>query len=397
MAQKQTVRPQDTAYLNKRTGKIIDAVERASGYHKVKAPLCEWQAVFVQHDNAIIACSVFAQRRQRIAHIRRQDVCLPSRDWTDDQRMFKYTRYGGKALGEILRNVAPQKHVACPLVRTFLQAPATAAVKNLWWGNIFLHLSLVKRDALSDKSDMTWGSHLFHIMLNWALPERYPCCGAIIPTGGPFCVSCWQNLEFLGPPWCRGCATPCEFDRGDDAYCASCIAHPPRHDGIRAAVKYDNFSAQVVLRLKYGGKIGLARVIARQLVRHLPDDHVDLIITPVPLHWTRMWSRTFNQSALIGQELAALSGISIVPDILVRHKRTPTMRGLDVRRRKKAVGGAFAVHPKWQGRVKGLRLILTDDVFTTGATSDGCVSVLKRNGASWVQIFCWARALRATN
>ena len=110
-----------------------------------------------------------------------------------------------------------------------------------------------------------------------------------------------------------------------------------------------------------------------------------------------MWSRTFNQSALIGQELAALSGIPFVPDILVRHKRTPTMRGLDVRRRKKAVGGAFAVNPKWQGRVKGLRLMLIDDVFTTGATSDGCVSVLKRNGPSWVQIFCWARALRGTN
>lgn len=162
-------------------------------------------------------------------------------------------------------------------------------------------------------------------------------------------------------------------------------------------MKYDDVSARVVLRLKYGGKIGLARVIARQLVRHLPDDHADLIITPVPLHWTRMWSRTFNQSALIGQELAALSGIPFVPDILVRHKRTPTMRGLDVRRRKKAVGGAFAVNPKWQGRVKGLRLILIDDVFTTGATSDGCVSVLKRSGASWVQIFCWARALRGTN
>jgi ComF family protein len=293
--------------------------------------------------------------------------------------------------------MVPQKHVACPPVRAFPQAPATAAVKNLWGSYIFMHLSLVKRDALSDKSDMAWGSDIFHIMLNWVLPERCPCCGAITPAGGPFCVSCWQNLEFLGPPWCRGCAAPFEFDRGDDAYCALCIAHPPRHDGIRAAVKYDDVSAQVVLRLKYGGKIGLARVIARQLVRHLPDDHANLIITPVPLHWTRMWSRTFNQSALIGQELAALSGIPFVPDILVRHKRTPTMRGLDVRRRKKAVGGAFAVNPKWQGRVKGLRLILIDDVFTTGATSDGCVSVLKRNGASWVQIFCWARALRGTN
>ncbi len=209
-------------------------------------------------------------------------------------------------------------------------------------------------------------------------------------------MSCWQKLEFLGPPWCRGCATPFEFDRGADAYCASCIANPPRHDGIRAVVKYDDVSAQVALRLKYGGKIGLARVIAQQLLRHLPEEQAHLIITPVPLHWTRIWSRSFNQSALIGKQLADISGIAFVPDILVRHKRTPSMRGLDHKRRKKAVGGAFALHPKYKATLKGSRIILIDDVFTTGATSDGCVGVLKRSGAEWVQIFCWARALRGS-
>ena len=241
---------------------------------------------------------------------------------------------------------------------------------------------------------MAWGSQIFDMVLNWALPERCPCCGSITSAGGPFCATCWQQLEFLGPPCCRGCATPFEFDRGHDAYCASCIATPPQHDGIRAAVKYDELSSHVALRLKYGGKIGLARVIAQQLVRHLPADQDNIVITPVPLHWTRVWSRTFNQSALIGNQLAALSGLAFVPDILVRHKRTPSMRGLDLKRRKKAVGRAFAVHPKWQGVLKGRRIILIDDVLTTGATSDGCVTVLKRGGAEWVQIFCWARALR---
>jgi ComF family protein len=241
---------------------------------------------------------------------------------------------------------------------------------------------------------MAKGRHIFHIMLNWVLPERCPCCGAITAAGGPFCVSCWQKLEFLGPPWCRGCAAPFEFDRGADAYCASCIAHPPRHDGIRAAVKYDDVSAQVALRLKYGGKIGLARVIAQQMLRHLPEGQEQLLITPVPLHWTRIWSRSFNQSALIGKQLAAMSGISFVPDILVRHKCTPSMRGLDHKRRRQAVGNAFALHPKYKGKLKGRRIILIDDVLTTGATSDGCVAMLKRGGADWVQIFCWARALR---
>jgi ComF family protein len=159
-------------------------------------------------------------------------------------------------------------------------------------------------------------------------------------------------------------------------------------------VKYDDLSSQVALRLKYGGKIGLAHIIAQHLLRHLPEDRDNILITPVPLHWTRLWSRTFNQSALIGRELAALGGMTFVPDILVRRKRTPSMRGLGLNRRRKAVGSAFAIHPKRKGSIKGCKIILIDDVLTTGATSDGCVAVLKRHGASWVQIFCWARALR---
>jgi len=150
----------------------------------------------------------------------------------------------------------------------------------------------------------------------------------------------------------------------------------------------------VALRLKYGGKIGLARVIAQHMRRHVPEETDQIIITPVPLHWTRIWARSFNQSALIGKQLAALTSIAFVPDILVRRKRTPSMRGLNHKRRRQAVASAFAVHPKYKGTLKGRKIILTDDVLTTGATSDGCVAVLKRGGADWVQIFCWARALR---
>jgi predicted amidophosphoribosyltransferase len=97
---------------------------------------------------------------------------------------------------------------------------------------------------------------------------------------------------------------------------------------------------------------------------------------------------------LIGKQLAALTGIAFAPDILLRHKRTPSMRGLDHKRRRQAVASAFALHPKYKGRLKGRKIILIDDVLTTGATSDGCVAVLKRGGADWVQLFCWARALR---
>jgi ComF family protein len=241
---------------------------------------------------------------------------------------------------------------------------------------------------------MAFGSRILDSIVNLVLPERCPCCGTITSAGGPFCAECWQKLHFLNPPWCSSCAAPFSFDRGDDAVCASCLDRPPLHDGIRAVVKYDDLSAQVVLRLKYSGKVGVAKMIAKQLARHLPDDRTGIIVTPVPLHWTRMWSRSFNQSALIGAELGRIGGLDYIPDLLVRQRRTPSMRGMSAKERRKAVGKAFAVHPRWESSFAGRQVILVDDVLTTGATSDGCIKALKKDGAMSVQLFCWARALR---
>ncbi len=201
-------------------------------------------------------------------------------------------------------------------------------------------------------------------------------------------------MRFLGPPWCATCALPFAYDQPDDTRCADCLVNPPHHDGIRAAVVYDDVSRQVVLKLKYGGKIGMAKMIAAQLLRHVPEDRTGLIVTPVPLHWTRLWSRSFNQSALIGRELARLADLPFVPDILLRTKRTPSLRGLASKQRRQTVGKAFALNPRWQGRIDGSNIILVDDVLTTGATSDGCITTLKKAGADWIQLFCWARALR---
>lgn len=231
-------------------------------------------------------------------------------------------------------------------------------------------------------------------VLDFALPQRCPACGEISPDGFSFCPVCWEKIRFLNRPWCDSCALPFSFEQADGALCAECLSNPPLHDGIRAAVAYDSTSRQIALRLKYGGKIGLAKLIARHLVRHLPEDRSDIIIAPVPLHWTRLWSRSFNQSALIGRELAKLGGTAYCADLLLRTKRTPSLRGLSPKERRKAVGTAFAVNPARQEIIADARLLLVDDVLTTGATANGCVKILKKSGASWVQIFCWARALR---
>ncbi len=231
-------------------------------------------------------------------------------------------------------------------------------------------------------------------VLDFALPERCPVCGAITADGSNFCADCWPKLRFMSQPWCSGCARPFPYEQDADTLCATCLATSPLHDGIRAAVAYDDLSRQIILRLKYGGKIGLAKLVARQLVRHLPDDRSGMLVVPVPLHWTRLWSRSFNQSALIAQELARLGGLEYCPDMLLRTRRTPTMRGLSSKERRKTVNKAFVVNPAKLAAVPDARVILVDDVLTTGATSDGCVKALKNAGAQWVQVFCWARALR---
>jgi ComF family protein len=230
--------------------------------------------------------------------------------------------------------------------------------------------------------------------LDFALPERCPSCGVIASDGSNFCTDCWSKLRFLTPPCCAACALPFAHEQDIGALCVNCLADRPLHDGIRAVVAYDDLSRQIILRLKYGGKIGLAKLVARQLLRHLPEDRGDIIVTPVPLHWTRLWSRSFNQSALIGQELARLGTMEYCPDMLLRTRRTPSMRGLSSKQRRKTVVKALAANPARLNRIEGRRIILVDDVLTTGATSDACIKSLKKAGAQWVQLFCWARALR---
>ncbi|MGC1469129.1 MAG: ComF family protein [Sphingorhabdus sp.] len=171
------------------------------------------------------------------------------------------------------------------------------------------------------------------------------------------------------------------------------MAQKPRHSGIKAAVAYGDISREIALKLKHGGKIGLARLIAGQLRRYVADVPDNAVLVPVPLHWTRLWRRRYNQSALIAQEITRMSGHEHCPDALVRTRRTQALGGLSARERAAMVKGAFAINERQSARISGKPVILVDDVYTSGATTDACVATLLRAGASGVTIFCWARVL----
>lgn len=224
-----------------------------------------------------------------------------------------------------------------------------------------------------------------------ALPPRCPGCGEVVDDDHRFCAACWRGLTLIAPPWCAACNRPFEFDRGPAALCGACLARPPIHDGARAAVAYGPAARTLVLRLKYGGRTAHAATAARFMARHVPGD-ADLLV-PVPLHRWRIWGRGFNQAALIARELSGSSGVPMALDLLRRVKATPVLRGMGPRGRAQAVAGAFALGERAKERVRERSVVLVDDVYTSGATTDACVRVLKRAGAARVTILCWARVI----
>nr|WP_294234490.1 ComF family protein [uncultured Sphingomonas sp.] len=225
--------------------------------------------------------------------------------------------------------------------------------------------------------------------VRWALPPRCPGCAEPVEADHRFCAACWGQLRFLDDAGCARCGMPLGGDHVGQTCCGPCLAEPPRHAGIHAAVAYGPIARQLPIRLKHGGRIGVAETMAGPMTRRLPPD-AELLV-PVPLHRWRLWRRGFNQSVLIGEGIARRTGVTLARDALQRVRATPLLRGLSPRQRRAAVTRAFRVADP--AAVKGRRVVLVDDVYTTGATAGACVRALLAAGAMSVAILCWARVI----
>jgi ComF family protein len=240
-------------------------------------------------------------------------------------------------------------------------------------------------------------AHALEPVLDFVFPPRCPSCGAGIGKHGGLCSECWAGLAIPAEPWCAACQRPFgESGPDEGAICAPCLANPPRHDGIFAATLYTPVSRKLVLAFKHGRRIALAPMLARLIAARLPDDGAEnheRLIVPVPLHRWRLWSRGYNQAALLARQLEALGKGSVLVDTLERRRRTPSLGGLGAKARRRALQGAIAVRDSSRSAIEGRDILLVDDVLTSGATSDACVSTLRKAGARSVRIACFARVL----
>jgi ComF family protein len=200
----------------------------------------------------------------------------------------------------------------------------------------------------------------------------------------------------IAPPYCERLGIPFAYDPGPGVLSMQAISDPPAYHRARAAVRFDDIARALVHALKYGDRLDLAPTMGRWMARagHQLLKDADALI-PVPLHWRRLWGRRFNQSALLSETISRESGVPLADAALKRIKATAQQVGLTQSERAQNVQGAFRVPPDHKAEVAGRRVVLVDDVLTSGATSDACARALLRAGASNVDLLVFARVVDA--
>ncbi|MFO1113309.1 MAG: ComF family protein [Rhodospirillales bacterium] len=232
-------------------------------------------------------------------------------------------------------------------------------------------------------------------ILDAVLPPRCLACGVIVESVHALCAACWPRVRFLTEPLCTSCGMPFEFEVADGSVCAACAGAMRPWARVRAAIAYDDGSRAFILAFKNGDRTDAAHTFAPWMAaagRRLLTD-ADLLV-PVPLHWTRLFARKYNQAALLAQAVGRLAGRPVAVDLLQRTKRTRKLGTSGPRERAETVRAAFQVAERRRRELAGRRVLLIDDVFTTGSTAATCARTLIRAGAAAVDVLTLARVVR---
>ncbi len=226
------------------------------------------------------------------------------------------------------------------------------------------------------------------------LPPVCLACRKPAGAGGGLCAKCWQGAGFIERPYCERLGAPFAYDSGMPLISPAAFADPPAFDRARAVMRFSDVARDLVHLLKYGDRLDLVKPFANWMIR-AGDEllHEADALVPVPLHWTRLFQRRFNQSAELARAISRRKSISVIDDALERVRATPPQVGLARDERAKNVHGAFSIVKSARPKVKGKRVVLIDDVLTTGATANACARVLRRAGAARIDVLTLTRVV----
>jgi ComF family protein len=234
---------------------------------------------------------------------------------------------------------------------------------------------------------------VFSAVANLLLPPVCLSCRTRIGSHGLLCGPCFATVDFIAPPICARLGVPLPYHAGEPCLSAAAIADPPIYDRARAVARYSATMRELIQSFKYGDRHEGVPMFGRWMATAGAELLADAdVILPVPLYRSRLWSRRFNQSAMLAHAVGHLTGVPVDCFLLARVKRTHAQVGLTAAQRRKNVAGAFRVTAP-HGQLRGKRIVVVDDVITTGATAEACARVLKRAGAARVDILALARAV----